>query len=313
VRDSASRTKDTPYGTLDSEVPQSSALPASLSRKAIEGVLRHDLGFQGLVVTDAFDMGALVAHFDAGEDAVLAIEAGNDQILKPADVDAAIAAVRNAVRGGRIPESRIDQSVRRILEAKRRVRRHPSSMREISATIDREEHQKVAREIARRAITLVRDEARLLPIRRSSRVLIVSVSDFAEVASPVSLVATEIAARTTAPPMSMMLDARSDAGDAERVADAARDADVVLLALAIRTRSGAGHIALPEAARRLMEMLPPEKTIGVSFGSPYVLRDLPALRTYVCAYGTQPVLQIAAIRALFGESAMTGQLPVTLP
>jgi len=308
-----SQGNENPYGAADSEIPLASALPASLSAKAIGGVLRGDLGFDGLVITDAFDMGAVVEHFDPREAAVRAIEAGNDQVLKSADTDAAIAAVKEAVREGRLSEARIDTSVRRILAAKRRVHLQAGSQEEIFATVDAQEHRAVAEEIARRAITRVREETGALPLRKESRVLVVKVSDFAEQPAPLAALIPEIASRTSTRPVSMLLDARSTMEDARLVAAAAGEADVVLFALAIRMRSGAGHIAVPEAARRALELMPPNvTTIGVAFGSPYVLRDLPALRTYICAYGAQPLLQVAAVRALYGETKMEGRLPVTV-
>lgn len=314
VRTAAESAGENPYGTADSEIPAETALPASLSPKAVQGLLREELGFAGLIVTDALDMGALVAHFEPGEAAVRAIEAGNDQVLKSADPDRAIAAVRAAVMSGRLTEARIDQSVRRILEAKRATHHHVGSQQEIFATLDAPEHRQLAEEIARRAITLVRAQPGVVPLRKEWRVLIVHVSDFAETSAPASRLAQEIASRSSVRPVSMLLDSRSTSEDAQRVANAARDADVVLLALAIRTRSGAGHLALPEAARIALSMLPPDlPVVGVSFGSPYVLSDLPSLQTYVCAYGTQPLLQTAAARALFGETPFEGRLPVTIP
>ena len=103
--------------------------------------------------------------------------------------------------------------------------------------------------------------------------------------------------------------------DAARVMDAAKDADVVLIALAIRAKSGAGTISIPPLARRLLDQLAGTRSrvIAVSFGSPYVLRDVPSLPTYLAAYGIQPVLQVAAVRAVFGETAITGKLPVSIP
>jgi beta-N-acetylhexosaminidase len=111
-----------------------------------------------------------------------------------------------------------------------------------------------------------------------------------------------------------MLDSRSRIEEATAVVEAAKRADVVLLALAVRARSGAGHLAVPAAARAVVEQLPANvKTIAVSFGSPYVIRDLPQVRTYFCAYGIQPVMQSAVVQAMFGEAAVTGHLPVTIP
>ena len=104
-----------------------------------------------------------------------------------------------------------------------------------------------------------------------------------------------------------LLDSRSQEEEIPPFLEAARHVDYVLLALAVRARSGAGRIALPEAARRAIEALPPEKKIiAVSFGSPYIIRELPSLETYFAAYGIQGVMQQAAVRAIFGEAGANG-------
>ena len=91
--------------------------------------------------------------------------------------------------------------------------------------------------------------------------------------------------------------------------------DVVVIGLAIRARSGAGQIVVPDAARQAIDQLAmmPVRKIGISFGTPYLLREVPSLPTYICAYGPQPVLQAAVNRALFGETKFTGKLPVSIP
>ena len=314
VRPSEQAAGENPYTQDPEEITREGTMPASVSRPVIDGLLRRDLRFDGLVISDAFDMGGLVAHFDAGEAAVRAVEAGTDLILKSADTDAAIAAVENAVRNGRISEARIDESVRRILRAKQRVRTNVGTDDEIFRGVDSPAHRRVASEIAARAITLVREESGVLPLRPDARVVIVSVSDFPETVNPVGGVERELRKRAKTPPIAFMIDARSCTDETSAILDAAKEADVVLLALAVRASSGAGHMKLPDAARDLVERLPPNvKIVAVSFGSPYVLRDLPSLRTYLCAYGTQPVLQNAAVKALYGEHAITGTLPVTIP
>jgi beta-N-acetylhexosaminidase len=314
IRDPEEAATENPYGVSHAEVTLSGTVPATLSSTMIQGLLRGELGFKGLVVTDAMDMGGLTAHYDAGEAAVRAIEAGEDQILKSPNTDAAVAAVREAVRSGRISEKRIDESVQRILDAKRRTTFAVGSQDEIFLLIDSDEHRSVAREIAGRALTLLREEPAVLPLRRESRVLVLTISDFDEVANPLPDFLRELTRRVATPPQSFLLDSRSTLDEVQPVLDAAHAADVVILAMAIRARSGAGHIAVPDAALRAIEGLPSHlKTIGISFGSPYIIRGLPNLRTYVCAYGIQPVMQVAATRALFGEASITGKLPVTIP
>lgn len=314
VRPHEEAVDENPYTKDAGETMREGTVPASVSRPVIEGLLRRELGFDGLVISDAFDMGGVTAHFSPGEAAVRAIEAGTDMILKSADTDAAIRAVKEAVRSGRLSEARIDESVRRILRAKARVHASVGTDAEVFRGVDTVEHRRVAAEIASRAITLVRQEADALPLRPEQRVVIVVVSDFAEAANPVSRVEAEIARRARVKPVTFTVDARSRVDEMQPILDAAKRADVVVLALAVRAASGAGHMRLPEAARHLVEQLPRDrKTIAVSFGSPYVLRDLPSLQTYICAYGVQPVLQVAAVKALFGEAKMTGRLPVTIP
>src|SRR5688500_14840573 len=121
IRDPEAAAAENPYGVSHAEGTLSGTAPATLSAPIIEGLLRRDLGFKGLVITDAMEMGGVVAHYDAGEAAVGAIEAGGDQIVQSRDTGAAVAAVRPAVRGGWISERRIEQSVPRILDAKRRT------------------------------------------------------------------------------------------------------------------------------------------------------------------------------------------------
>ncbi|HEX2123042.1 MAG TPA: glycoside hydrolase family 3 N-terminal domain-containing protein, partial [Thermoanaerobaculia bacterium] len=272
------------YGTARDEVPRHAAIPATVSSKAILDLLRRDLGFDGLVITDSFDMGGLAAHFDPGEAAVRAIEAGNDQILFSADTDAAIAAVKTAVRTGRLSEGRIDESVRRILRAKAAAGRRALSRPEAGAP-----------RIAEQAITLVRDTQKLIPL--NGNVTAVIVTDLPE---PNPLVDAVRALETE---HIHTIDSTTTAVDV--------DGDRLVLLLAIRAKSGMGRIAVPPAAQRLAARHA-RKTIAISFGSPWIVRELGDVSTYVCAYGIQPVLQVAAIRAIRGEFEMRGQLPVTL-
>jgi beta-glucosidase-like glycosyl hydrolase len=297
------------------EANTNGTLPATISRPMIEGLLRKDLGFRGLVITDAFDMGGLTEHFDAGEAAVRAVEAGEDQIVMSTDITAAIAAVKRAVASGRISESRIDESVRRILEAKSRVSHSVADPEEIFRTVDSESTRALAREFARRAITLVREESGALPLSKSARVLELVVSDFNEGANPLGEADRELRRRLTVPPRMILLDGNACEADVARVVEEARQSDLVVIALAVRARSGAGTIAAPEAARRAIEEIGRAgiRRVAISFGTPYLLREIPSVETYLCAYGPQPELQSAAVQALFGEAPIGGRLPVTIP
>ncbi len=303
---------ENPYGTTTAEITRQGTLPATISPKIIDGLLRGELGYQGLVVTDAFDMGGLTEHFDPGEAAVRAIEAGEDQILLSPNTDAAIAAVKAAVKSGRISEGRIDQSVRRILAAKEFAGVSRFEPERIFRTVDSQEHRDLANEIARRAVTLVREQRGVLPLRRDQRVLLVVISDVPDF-DPMQDLQRELRARAQVVQVSI-LDSRSREEDAPPVVTAAQKAEVAILAFAVRARSGAGSIAVPNAARYLVETLALKlPLIGVSFGSPYLIREVPTLATYICAYGIQPVMQVAAVNAMFGDAPVTGRLPITIP
>lgn len=303
---------ENPYGTSESEVPQNGTMPATTSKKIVGDLLRRDLKFDGLVISDAMDMGGITEHFDAGEAAVRAIEAGQDQVLISPNVDAAIKAIKAAVTGSRLSEARIDESVRRILKAKAFAGAPVGTTEEIFQGIDTKEHRELAASIARRAVTLVREQNGSLPVAKGARVVIVTVSDFPETVSPLPDFDREMKRRLSAPPQTFLIDSRT--ADAGPIAAAAKNAEVVIFALAVRARSGSGSIAVPEVARKLLADLGANlPTIAISFGTPYLLREIPTAGTYFCAYGIQPVMQLAAVHALFGEAPVSGKLPVTIP
>jgi beta-glucosidase-like glycosyl hydrolase len=305
---------ENPYGTTAAEVPHNGTMPATTSAKMVTSLLRHDLGFHGLVVTDAMDMGGITEHFDAGEAAVRALEAGQDQILMSPNTGVAIAAVKAAVTSGRLTEARIDESVQRILGAKSFVSTATVSDDAIFTTVDSEEHRQLAASIAQRALTLVRARPGVLPLARDARVAVITVSEYAETLNPMAELERQLTARLTNKPFAALIEARTSAEDVATIAAAAEKADVVVFALAVRARSGAGTLALPERARTLVTDLAGRKNVvAIAFGTPYLLREVPSLPTYFCAYGIQPVMQTAAAQALFGEAHVSGKLPVTIP
>jgi beta-N-acetylhexosaminidase len=296
------------------EIARDATVPASMSPAIVQGLLRSELGFSGLVLTDAVDMGGIVDHFDPGEAAIRAILAGSDQVIKSPDTDAAIAGVRRAVESGRISAARLDESVARVLEAKRRFPPAAADPEAPFRVIDRPEHRALAAEIAARAVTLVREAPGALPLSAGQRVVHVVVNDIASVAAPGRELAAELTKRFGRAPQTFVFDPRSRAEDVGPVLDAAAGADAVLVSLFVRVRTGSGKLVLPEPARDAVARLSASgvRIVGVSFGSPYVAADLPGLATYLAAYGDQPVLQVAVVRAIFGEAAITGRLPVTI-
>lgn len=304
---------ENPYTHDAVEAARNATLPASLSPKITDGLLRGELGFRGLVVTDALDMGGIVDHFGPGEAAVLAILAGADEVVKSTDTDAAIAEVKRAVQTGRITPERLDLSVHRILAAKARVEKPEPDWNRIVRVVDSPGHRAVVEEIARRSVTLVRESPGALPLDRKTRVFQLVVSDVDRGLG--GDLAKELKSRLESPAEMAVLDARSNEADVTAVLEGASRAEVTLLCLFARFQSGRGSITLPGVARDAIERLLSSgaRVVAISFGSPYVLREVPRLATYLCAWGSQTDMQVAVARALFGEAPITGRLPVTIP
>ncbi|HLL76890.1 MAG TPA: glycoside hydrolase family 3 N-terminal domain-containing protein [Pyrinomonadaceae bacterium] len=306
----------------DSEVlVEGATLPGTLSPQVLTGILRRDLGFDGMIVTDALDMSGLTIYFTPGESAVRSLLAGADMLLKPVDPDATVRGVREAVQQGRLTEKRIEESARRVLAAKYDLgltRQRVAPLEEIDRVVSNADAQRLAQEIADRAVTLVRDEARLLPIsglKPDARVFVLAVTNGEDrlfIGQPFAGALARGGRRFAM----AVLDERSSEKEVEKALDAAREADLVVAALYGRVRTGqANSGALPEPGRRALENLIDRKVplVGISFGNPYLLQSFPELKTYLVAYGDMPSLQRAAARALLGQVDVTGRLPISLP
>lgn len=308
------------YAEEGSEVVvERATLPATLSPAITGRLLRGELGFQGLVVTDALDMSGLTLYFTQDEAAVRAVEAGADMLLKPADPEACIRGLREAVRTGRLSERRIEESARRILAAKYTlglVQQRLVPLDAIDRLVAGREAEQLADEIAQRAITLVRDDAKLVPLRTGQTLRIFNLAitngeDRLWVARPFTAELTSRGARVE----TVVLDERSSEEEVRKAVDRALQSDVVVASLYGRVRSGqANSVGLPKAGERaLRAVLGVKPVIGISFGNPYFLQSFPELKTYVVAYGDMPSLQRAAARAVLGQADIVGRLPISLP
>jgi len=301
-------------------VDEKSTIPATLS-PVMGRILRNDLKFPGMIVTDALSMSGLTIYFTPEESAVRALEAGADMLLKPADVDATFRGVREAVKSGRITEQRIEESVRKLLAWKYDlglVEQRLTPIDAIDRVVGSRDVHKLAGEIAERAITLVRDEDKMLPLKnlkpdvRIFNLAITNGEDRNWITNPFvgKLNRSGLKVET------IVLDERSSEQDVQKAIERAKSADVVLTSMYGRVRSGqASSVGLPEAGSRALNALIDAKTpvIAISFGNPYLLQNYPGLRTYLVAYGDMPSLQQAVARGLLGEIDIVGKLPISLP
>ncbi|MGD8319272.1 MAG: glycoside hydrolase family 3 N-terminal domain-containing protein, partial [Gemmatimonadota bacterium] len=291
--------------------------PATLSPEILTGLLRGDLGFHGLLLTDALTMGAITEGYGIGEASVRALEAGADILLSPKDVPAAIDAVVAAVRSGRLSEERIDASVRRVLSLKARLglnRNRYTSMGAVDQLVGTGPHLAFADTAATRSITLPRDEDHLVPLRAEAagRVLYIRYAPstwlWAGRAFSAGM-AERVAAVNT-----LDLDERSDSAAYAAADSAVADADHVVVTAYVSPRAGSGEDAVPEPLRDLVAAAVDAKpTVLISFGNPYLLKAFPTVGSYLVAWGDREVSQRAGLKALFGEEAISGRLPIPLP
>jgi beta-N-acetylhexosaminidase len=316
------RTEPRRGGYADSEVlVENARLPATLSPAVVGGMLRRDLAFDGIIVTDALDMSGLTIYFAPGEAAVRAVEAGADMLLKPSDPDAVVRGLREAVAQGRLTERRIEESARRLLAAKYDLglqRQRIAPLEGIDRVVSNEAALKLAQEIAEHAVTLVRDERRLLPLSNlaaGSRIFNLAITNGEDrlwVGNPFA----GALGRGGHKVESAVLDERSTEKEVDKILDKTKEADLIVISMYGRVRTGQSNSgALPEAGTRALRKLIERKSplVGISFGNPYLLQSFPDLKTYMVAYGDMPSLQRAAARALLGEIDITGKLPITLP
>ncbi|SHK92237.1 glycoside hydrolase family 3 N-terminal domain-containing protein [Rhodothermus profundi] len=298
-------------------------LPASLSRRITHDLLRNELGFNGLVVTDALEMQGVTKHFGVGEAAVRALEAGADLLLLSEDVEAARAAILQAIAQGRLSRERIEASVRRILLTKEWLGLHRERTVDLNALpylVGIAPHQALSQTIARASLTLLRNANNLLPLpdipNAPRRLQVVILSDSDDPATGRFFVQTlrEIAPEDHV--TARLLDVRSHPEEYQTALRAAAHADVVLVPAYLFVRSGTGRIRLPDRQREFLDALiaqgPP--VVLIAFGNPYMIMDLkrpPAV--YLAAYGGNTTTQRAVVQALFGQAPFTGRLPITIP
>lgn len=292
-------------------------VPATLSRNVLTGLLRNELKFEGLIVTDAMDMGGVTSLYAPGEAAVRSVEAGADVILQPPVPDAAFQALEAAVKSGRISKVRIDESVRRILQAKARLGLDKNRFVDIPTLNEKfglPKYETEAQNIADRGVTLLRDAQRQLPLDATKplRVLLVSLSADSD---PYPGMDLEPEIRWRVDSLKALRADTQFVNVATLKLPPPESYDVAIVALFVRVADRKGNVGLPEDQRAFVNQLlaSGKRVVLVALGSPYLIERFPNAKTWLAEFGTNDVAQRAVARALFGESAIQGGIPVTVP
>ncbi len=300
--------------------------PATLSKAVLTDVLREQLNFDGLIVTDALEMQALTAEFSSAEVVLRAVEAGADVLLLPPDPEAAIRAIVAAIESGRIDESRIDRSVKRILEAKARLGLHVeklADLEQLPAALARPERLSLAEELSARSLVLLEETADLVPLK-TKKVFVLVLAETGN--SDQGKTFLKEFSRRLPSATSLRLEPYFAGAMESRAIQLAGEADALVCAVFIDAAASKGTVALEPVYSQLLQKLAgadhrlirqrliQQQLVLVALGSPYFLAELsfrpPAL---LLTFDAFPLAERSAVRALFGETRLTGRLPVTIP
>jgi beta-N-acetylhexosaminidase len=338
---------------------------ATTSAAIIGGLLKQELGFKGLVVTDAMEMGALTRLYPQGGSAasaraaVDAVKAGNDMLLLPSDLEGAYRGLLSAVRSGDVSEARINESVLKVLRAKASVGLNKARLVDVntvSGIVARPESLDLAQQVAASALTLVRENGHVLPLqstlsranghhdpalainnRTSTRSVAYETIGHQE--SPLLCVILTDDVRTEngrqlerdlrkrVPDVRILyIDPRFAAAMATEVQSAVSSAAKVVVAVYMVPTAGKAvkkegtnvmnTVSLAQTPATVLQSIldiGKEKTVVVAFGSPYIAADFPQIENYLCAFSNVSISESAAVQALFGQIAIRGRLPVTIP
>lgn len=299
--------------------------PATFSQPVVTGLLREQLGFQGLIVSDAMNMDAVTQLGTAGENAVKAFNAGIDVILDSRDTMAAFLGLKAAVESGQIPRARLEASVRRILSAKARLGLHRSravSLENLPSVVGTRRHAALAQQVSDRAVTLIKDERGHVPLKLAAdrSVLYISVLDYPaqwRIAAPSRTIIPALRARWRDTEALEVSDVSSP-NELALVRTMADRYDAIIAGVYVRTSSGSGRLDLAPPVVRLLQDLARSSArrnqpmVTVFFGNPYVPLVMPELPAMIETYDFTDYAELSAVRAIAGEIPIGGKLPIAL-
>ncbi len=291
--------------------------PATLSPRIWTDLLRKKMGFEGIGVTDALDMGGVTTIDSAPNVAVRAIRAGADVLLIPPNADAAIAALKQAVASGDLPLARVNEAVLRILRAKAELgleEVQSIDLKNLTAAFGIQEFRSKAQEIADHGITLIRDGQKILPLNAAKplRILLVIVSGDPD-RHPGAALEQELRARVETVETRRVDTHFAPANSV--VLPPPETYDLAIAAVLVRVADRKNTVGLPPDEIAVVKKLlaAGRPVIAASLGNPYLVSQFPEAKTWIAGFGTQDSVQRAMIHAIFGQIANRGQLPVSVP
>jgi len=291
-------------------------VPATVSRAILTDLLRGELGFKGIIVTDAMDMKGLTTQYPPGEAAVRALEAGADLLLMPPKPDETIDAVVKAVKSRRLTPKRIDESVRRILAAKVKVglnRKRTVDLETVSDSLESDEDAEDAQTVADHAVTLVKNQNAVVPLRDPAAACYYVLTE-SRWAQQGRRFVEELPKRAPKAPV-RLFDPQEPAVALQEAAAAGSSCEANVVFAFVTVSDSRGDVALgggyPDFLRQLAGTGKP--LVLVSLGNPYLLRSFPEAAAYLATFSTVEPSESAALNAVLGEIPIRGRLPVSIP
>ena len=299
------------------QLTKGAKIPGTLSPDILTDVLKNTLGFRGIVVTDAMEMAGITKQYGNGPAAVAAVKAGVDVLLLPPDAEEAINAIELAVKSGEISEKRIDESVIKILDAKQRLRLHENrktNIEKIGDLVSSPENIELADEIAARAVAVIKDEKRLLPLNPEDKRRVYGLVLTPAINSESGAAFLNAFREKFPGAQTEWANARIPEDQLAAIEKAIAAADVVVVATLSRLTTGR-TIGIPDRHVNIMKKLASLKkpVIWVCLGNPYLMRTAPDIGTILCTFSYSENSQEAAVKALAGEFRVSGKMPVTVP
>lgn len=298
------------------EVPSldnSERVPATLSHKIVTKLLKEELGFEGLIITDALDMRAITKYYSQEEAAVKAVLAGNDIILSPLKPKEVIDAIYNAVNEGVIDEDRINESVKKIFYAKYWLGLFEQAA---SSGIPEFNNQKVlAQKIADESITLLKNDEFLFPLNLNEHKNITNIVITDGAGGLLTEYFGDILKERRYDINSLKLTRQSKKRDYDNAKSISIKSDLIIISSFLRVNSNQGPVDISYQQQNFIQSLidSEKKIILISFNNPYLISKFPAVKNYINTYSNTPYSQEAALKAILGEIEFNGKLPVSIP
>ena len=297
----------------------SSGAPGTLSVAVLTGLLRKEMGFRGLIITDAMDMRGVLDRYGAVEAAKLAVLAGADILIQPENVTQTIDAVVAGVTEGRIPRDRIDSAVRRILRAKAGLglqRNAQVDLERIRVVVGDSANRRLSERVSARSVTLVRDSAQLLPLTAGGsptrRVLNLIVARSTNLGAGTTF--TAALGRTAGRVRTAVLHSDDPFVDQARILPLLDSTDVVILGSYMAQQYEQATAGAPDGLGALVNAIQRsgKSLIVIGFGNPYLGGQLPQVGSYLIAWNGSRAAQLAAARVVLGLQPPNRYIPIRM-